>query len=198
MHTCFLRLLTILAVLVLSAGCAGVPEVEPVAGDPPAARPRVAKAVSAPLESREILVQFGFVGVEGASERQLANYRRVFGFGDANRDGRHSHQEYVEDGRYMTRRARQGIFAAADRNGDGFVSMEEYIENRIITDEAKLIFDELDADRDGRVTEREFVASGRLGDDELARRAFEALDSNGDGELVVPEYLRVWGRWARS
>ncbi|MEC7582713.1 MAG: hypothetical protein VYE77_00215 [Planctomycetota bacterium] len=198
MHTGSLRLLTLLAALVLWAGCAGGPEVDADAGDPRAERPQIANDAPAPLEPREILVQFGFVGVDGASERQLANYRRVFGFGDANRDGRHSHQEYVVDGRYMTQRARQGIFAAADRNGDGFVSMDEYIENRIITDEAKLIFDELDADRDRRVTEREFLAGEQLEDEELARRVFQALDSNGDGELVVPEYLRVWGRWARS
>ncbi|MEC7584847.1 MAG: EF-hand domain-containing protein [Planctomycetota bacterium] len=198
MHTGSLRLLTLLAVLVLWPGCAGAPEVDAEAATAPAPRPPAAPEEPAPLEPREILTQFGFVGVGGVSERQLANYRRVFGFGDANRDGRHSHQEYVVDGRYMTQRARQGIFAAADRNGDGFVSMEEYVENRIITDEAKRIFDELDADRDRRVTEREFLAGEQLEDEELARRVFQALDSNGDGELVVPEYLRVWGRWARS
>ena len=27
---------------------------------------------------------------------------------------------------------------------------------------------------------------------------FKALDKDGNGELVIPEYLRVWGRWASS
>lgn len=27
---------------------------------------------------------------------------------------------------------------------------------------------------------------------------FHGFDTDGNGELVVPEYLRVWGRWARS
>jgi len=27
---------------------------------------------------------------------------------------------------------------------------------------------------------------------------FNELDTDDDGELTVPEYLRVWGRWARG
>ena len=152
----------------------------------------------ADLQPQQILTKFGYGGVEAASDRQLASYRRVFGFLDADRDGRHSKQEYIEDGNFMSRRTRQGIFAASDSNHDGFVSEAEYIENRIITDEAKEIFSSMDADGDGRLTAQELIASGRLGDDELATDVFEALDTNGNGELTVPEYLRVWGRWARS
>jgi Ca2+-binding EF-hand superfamily protein len=94
--------------------------------------------------------------------------------------------------------ARQGIFRASDSNSDGIVSTEEYIENRIITDEAKAIFANMDADADGKLTRKEFVTSGKLKDESLAKAVFAALDSDGSGELVVPEYLRVWGRWARS
>ena len=43
----------------------------------------------------------------------------------------------------------------------------------------------------------EFLASGKLKDRKLAKGVFKALDTNGDGELVIPEYLRVWGKWAR-
>ena len=85
-------------------------------------------------------------------DRVLVNYRRVFGFGDANKDGRHSKKEYVDDGLYLSRRARQGIFRAADSDNDGFVTEAEYVENRVITDEAKEIFDDMDADGDGRLT----------------------------------------------
>ena len=135
---------------------------------------------------------------DGVSDRQLANYRRVFGFGDTDRDGRHSRREYVDEGRYMTRQARQGIFRAADFDKDGFVSRAEYVNNRVITDEAKEIFDDMDASSDRRLTLDEMIGSGKLGDQELARAVFRALDTDGNGALIIPEYLRVWGRWARS
>ena len=44
----------------------------------------------------------------------------------------------------------------------------------------------------------EFLASGKLKDRKLAKGVFKALDTNGDGELVIPEYLRVWGKWTRN
>jgi hypothetical protein len=49
------------------------------------------------------------------------------------------------------------IFRASDSNSDSIVSEAEYIENRIITDEAKAIFEELDANDDGKLI-REAVA----------------------------------------
>jgi Ca2+-binding EF-hand superfamily protein len=98
----------------------------------------------------------------------------------------------------MTRQARQGIFGAADSDDDGFVTREEYVLNRAITDEAKLIYEDMDADGNGRLTAEELVGSGKLEDKDLAEAVFKALDTNGDGELNIPEYLRVWGRWARS
>ena len=150
------------------------------------------------LEPRQVLKLFEFKGVEAATDRQIANYRRVFGFLDADRDLRHSKKEYVEDGRYMTRQARQGIFRAADSNQDGFVSRAEYVANRIITDEAKEIFLKMDANKDNQLVLDELVASGKFKDPKLAKAVFQALDVNGDGELIIPEYLRVWGRWARS
>ncbi|MAB88687.1 MAG: hypothetical protein CMJ90_04420 [Planctomycetes bacterium] len=147
---------------------------------------------------REIIAMFGARLRDGVSDRQLGNYRRVFGFGDTDRDGRHSRREYVDEGRYMTRQARQGIFRAADFDKDGFVSRAEYVNNRIITDEAKEIFDDMDASSDRRLTLDEMIGSGKLKDQELARAVFRALDTDGNGALIIPEYLRVWGRWARS
>lgn len=149
-------------------------------------------------EPQQILAMLGAKGRDAVTDQQLASYRRIFGFIDANRDGQHSKKEFIEDGRYLTQQARQGIFRESDSNNDGIVSEAEYIENRIITDEAKTIFEDMDDNDDGVLTGEEFVASGRLKDDELAKTAFKALDSDGDGQLVVPEYLRVWGRWARS
>ena len=158
--------------------------------------PPVAKQIEG-VSTRELLELFGAKGRHGGTERELANYRRVFGFTDSDRDGRHSKKEYIENGAYLTPQSRQGIFQASDTNNDGFVSEAEYVENRLITDEAKLIFSEMDANRNNRLTAKELLASGKLKDKKLANGVFEALDTNGDGELIIPEYLRVWGRWAR-
>ena len=76
--------------------------------------------------------------------------------------------------------------------------MAEYVENRIITDEAKKIFYQMDVNRDGRLTFKELAAARKFKDEKLGKAVFEALDSNGNEELVIAEYLRVWGRWARS
>ena len=158
--------------------------------------PPVAKQIGG-VSTREILQLFGAKGRHGGTERELANYRRVFGFTDADRDGRHSKKEYIENGAYLTPQSRQGIFQASDSNNDGFVSEAEYVENRLITDEAKLMFSDMDANGNNRLTAKELLASGKLKDEKLANGVFKALDTNEDGELIIPEYLRVWGRWAR-
>ncbi len=150
------------------------------------------------LAPREILKSFGARGTEGVAERTLEGYRRVFGFTDFDKDGRHSKKEYIDGGRYLTRESRAGIFQASDANRDGFVSEKEYVKNRIITDEAKEIFNAMDSNDDNRVTAEEVIASKKLKDRKLAQEVFNALDTNKDGELNIPEYLRVWGRWARS
>lgn len=158
--------------------------------------PPVAKQIEG-ISTRMILKLFGAKGRHGVTESELANYRRVFGFSDTDKDGRHSKKEYIDDGAYLTPQSRRGIFQASDTNNDGYVTEFEYIENRLITDEAKLIFSEIDANSNNRLTAMEFLASGKLKDRKLAKGVFKALDTNGDGELVIPEYLRVWGKWAR-
>lgn len=145
----------------------------------------------------QILAMLGAKGEAGAQPAKLEEYRRIFGFIDTDDDGSLSTKEFVEDGRYMTRQARQGIFRASDANGDGFVSEQEYVINRIITDEAKSILSGMDEDGDGKVTREEFVQNcGLTGD--LSKAVFNEFDTDGNGELVIPEYLRVWGHWARS
>jgi Ca2+-binding EF-hand superfamily protein len=184
--------------LALFVGCSLQPESKPADGQlqpPIASQPSAAKPDQ--VTTQLVLKMLGYRGVEGVTNRQMTSYRRVFGFIDRDRDGRHSKQEYVDDGTFMSRQARQGIFNASDSNQDGFVSQDEYIENRIITDEAKEIFAQMDANRDGRLTAQELVASGRITDKEMAESTFAALDTNNNDELTVPEYLRVWGRWAR-
>lgn len=150
--------------------------------------------VKSPLQ---ILAMLGAKGEAGVQSQKLDEYRRIFGFIDANGDGNLSTKEFVEEGRYMTRQARQGIFLASDANRDDIVSQEEYVTNRFITDEAKAIMAKMDSDGDGKVTRREFVGHSGLPED-LSKTVFSEFDTDGNGELSIPEYLRVWGRWARS
>ena len=148
----------------------------------------------------KILAKLGARLEKGVSPGERDGHARQFDRTDTNRDGKHSRKEYVDGGRYLTPRARSGIFRAADGNGDGVVTKAEYILNRIITDEAKNIVQRMDDDRDGSVERQEFVGHSKkpLGGEKLAGQVFSALDPNGDGVILVPEYLRVWGKWARS
>ena len=158
--------------------------------------PTVATEING-VSTGEILKFFGAKDRSEVSEHALNNYNRIFGFTDTDRDGRHSKREYIDNGTYLSPQSRRGIFQASDANKDGYVSRAEYIENRIITDEAKLIFDQIDADGNNRLTAQELLVDGRLRDEKMANMVFNALDTNKDGELHIPEYLRVWGRWAR-
>ena len=148
--------------------------------------------------TKEILKLLGAKGVPGAKKNEIQNYRRLFGFTDRDKDGKHSKTEYVDNGRYLTPESRAGIFNASDSNKDGFVSEKEYIENRIITDEAKSIFSSMDTDKNNKLIPKEFIQSKKLKDENLAKEVFKALDSNSNEELIIPEYLRVWGVWARQ
>ena len=147
---------------------------------------------------REVLIEFKFQGFLALNDQHWQSYNWVFSRLDTNKDGRHSKEEYIVNGVHMNEQARKGIFNAADYDQDGFVSAFEYFENRIITDEAKLIFEAMDQNKNGRLTWAEFMRSKRIKDLKLAEAIFQALDTNKNGELIIPEYLRVWGKWARS
>ncbi|MDA7661051.1 hypothetical protein N8650_02095 [Akkermansiaceae bacterium] len=144
--------------------------------------------------TREILKLLGSRGMFEPGEDELQNYRQLFSFTDKNKDGRHSAVEYGDNGRYLTPSSRAGIFKASDSNLDGFVSEKENIENRVITDEAKAIFLSTDLNRDRKLTAKEFTGSGKFKDEKLALAVYSAFDANSDGKLILPEYLRVWGR----
>ncbi len=145
----------------------------------------------------EILELLGAKREVGATDKLLSAYNKQFRHLDADHDGKHSKKEYVENGIHLNPQARRGIFRAADNNADGFVTRTEYVLNRIITDEAKRIVQGTDKDRNGKVAKVEFVAYSPLTDRQLASSVFDALDIGGDGVITVPEYLRVWGGWAR-
>ena len=138
-----------------------------------------------------------FEGEVGAKDAELVGYSKQFDRSDADRDGRHSREEYVDNAGYGNPMMRRGIFGAADNNADDFVTRVEYALNRAITDEAKSIVQATDANKDGTIARDEFIAGIPIEDKKLAAAVFDALDTNGDGVTTIPEYLRVWGGWAR-
>lgn len=148
----------------------------------------------------EVLQRMGATQEAGADVEQIDAYSSHFDRVDLDDDGKHSKEEYVDKGAYMTPQARAGIFRAADGNADGIVTKAEYVLNRIITDEAKAIVQGMDDDKDRLVERDEFVAHATelLSDAALAGQLFDALDANEDGGITIPEYLRIWGRWARA
>ncbi|MHC4096842.1 MAG: EF-hand domain-containing protein [Planctomycetota bacterium] len=99
---------------------------------------------------------------------------------------------------HMTPEVRKRIFAASDRNNDGIVTEQEYVENRIITDEAKMLFNSMDTNKDNKLTHQEFTRNKTGNDKMLADRLFQEMDGDDDGDLKLPQYLRVWGTLARG
>jgi len=173
--------------------------IQAVYAQPPSpARRAPAKVGNVPVAN--ILQRLGAKLERGITAKELDGYSSHFDRTDPDRDGKDTRAEYVDKGNYMTPQARAGIFRAADGNADGVVTKAEYVLNRIITDEAKAIVQGMDDDKDGLVERAEFVkhAAKLLSDLELAEQVYAALDANADGGIPIPEYLRVWGQWARA
>lgn len=173
-----------------------------IVGAQPSATPSARQCPADPvlIGGQNILEIIGQLGAEreaGCSDEELAAYVKHFDRVDRDGDERHSKEEYIEQAGYMTPMARRGIFGAADNDADGYVSRSEYILNRIITDEAKAILQAYDSDKSRSISKAEFVDGCPLEDKKLAAAVFDALDTTGDGSINVPEYLRVWGHWAR-
>ncbi len=77
-------------------------------------------------------------------------------------------------------------FRAADKDGDGALSREEA---RRSMSSIHRRFNEIDTDKDGKVTRGEIEAAfGKRANEE--RRRFKALDANGDGVITRDEILR--------
>ena len=171
------------------------------ASAPPAkARPRKCPADEIVIGGHDvgkILTILGAKREAGTSDDRLRAYGSHFDRSDPNKDAKHTRAEYVDGGSFMTPQARAGIFGATDNNADGIVTRVEYVLNRAITDEAKAIVQRTDADKNGKVTRDEFVKGSPVKDKALAGAVYDALDTNSDGVITVPEYLRVWGEWAR-
>ena len=143
------------------------------------------------------LETMGARGLNAASPEEIRQYKNIFSRIDSDGDKKLFEEEYVKNSRHMTPDVRRRIFAASDRNSDRIVTEQEYIENRIITDEAKMLFNKMDSDKDGKLIQQEF-ARNRTGNDKLlVDEYFQKMDRDNNGCLQLPEYLRVWGSLAR-
>jgi Ca2+-binding EF-hand superfamily protein len=140
----------------------------------------------------------GAKGLNAAIPEQIKRYKSIFTRIDSDGDKKLFEKEYVSNSMYMTPEVRKRIFAASDRNNDGIVTEQEYVENRIITDEAKMLFDRMDTDKDGKLTRQEFTRNRTGNDKMLADRLFQEMDGNDNGDLKLLQYLRVWGTLARG
>ena len=115
-------------------------------------------------EAVQVLCLLGGKGAAGLSPSVITSYRLIFERIDLDGDGYATREEYIEKGRYLTKQSRAGIFRASDRDGDQVVSEKEYVENRIITDEAKEIFERLKLDGNNTVDRNELAkALGVIG-----------------------------------
>jgi len=182
--------------LLVAAAAVSAPPTKPR----PKAQPRKCPADKVAIGGHDIADILAMLGAKrdlGATDDQVRSYASHFDRSDPNRDGKQTRAEYVEGGSYMTPQARAGIFGATDNNADGVATRVEYVLNRIITDEAKAIVQRTDANKDGKVTRAEFVTGSPIKDKTLGGAVYDALDTSGDGVITVPEYLRVWGGWAR-
>ena len=84
--------------------------------------------------------------------------------------------------------------------GAGYIG-SVFVEAALDAGHAVTVFDNLSEGHRAAVDERaEFIdhASKLLSDPKLVAQVWAAFDVNGDGGIPVPEYLQVWGQWART
>ena len=165
-------------------------------------------ASAAPVDPAVAMNLLGVQGEVSFSASEIANLDRPFYRSDQNGDGYLSESEYISSSPHFrgNPQGARGFLGASDNNGDGRVSRDEYVQNRIITDEAKSIFEMIDQDTNWgsisafrwQMTRSAFVDSSYLGNSQLASQLFDEFDSDNDGQLQLREYLVRYGRWARQ
>ena len=90
---------------------------------------------------------------------------------DTDGDGKISKAEFDAEG--------ATLFKRFDQNGDGKIASDEMPEHRWAAAWGGHMFDQIDADKDGKITKAEFTAAGD--------RMFQQLDKNGDGVIERDE-----------
>ncbi len=118
------------------------------------------------MRHRRLVALVWLAAVVAGAPARAGEAVRSFAESDRNRDG-------SVDRREMERRALE-VFSFADGDRDAHLSREEY--DSLVLDEP---FAAADANHDGRVSTREFVA--------LRTRDFDAADRNHDGVLSADE-----------
>ena len=136
---------------------------------------------------------------KGGSQKVLSEFRDIVRMLDLDNNGELNLHEYAKNPHFQGNpRGTRGFFGAADINRDGQMSLNEYAWQRIITDEARKIFFALDRDRSRHVSQNEFLQNKIISSKAIIEKIFIAFDTDGNGELSLPEYLRKWSLWARN
>ncbi|MEE3000095.1 MAG: hypothetical protein VX693_09230 [Pseudomonadota bacterium] len=150
------------------------------------------------LSPRQIMDYMQIKLEKGFTKKDLASFRKIVKKLDLDGNGSLSIDEYGKNPHFRGNpRGTQGFFRAADMDQDGQMSINEYAWQRIITDEARKIYFAMDRNKDRRLSKLEFLDNKILRTKNIAESIFTAFDTDGNGELILPEYLRKWSRWAR-
>lgn len=147
--------------------------------------------------------QDGFLSVEEfivmAEQKRLEHIQIIFNKLDANNDGKISSDELLQQPFGDTER-KKARFAKMDTNQDGSVTLEEFHQGKLdkggyfmkhlhgmngkCNDQQsclKVRFDNLDADKDGKISRTEFVHNVPL---------FSNFDANNDGVITREEIMQ--------
>lgn len=116
--------------------------------------------------------------------RQADRKKRYYKTVDANGDGQISKEEYLENKRQLAERH----YTKMDKDGDGVVSVQEYTRRKFKGRQHKhrgeRVFHKLDANNDGRITQKESLA--------IWAHWFERLDRNIDSVVTKEEIDTVY------
>ena len=136
---------------------------------------------------------------KGVSQKDLFRFKDIVERLDLDGNGQLNLKEYEKNPHFLGNpRGTRGFFGAADINRDGEMSLNEYAWQRIITDEAGKIIFTMDKDGDRHVSRTEFLQNKFMSSKATLERIFIAFDTDENGELSLPEYLRKWSKWARD